>query len=149
MALIRITASAVIAAPADRLYQILADYHQAHPAILPRPPFGELVVERGGQGAGTIIRYTMTLGGRTRTARAEVTEPVPGRVLAERDLERGIVTTFSLEEVSGGTRVTIATEWTTHGIKGIIERLAAPAMLRKVYRAELANIGRAAGGEGS
>jgi hypothetical protein len=49
---ITISASAVVDAPAVTVYGVLADYHEGHPSILPRPPFGELVVESGGTGAG-------------------------------------------------------------------------------------------------
>ena len=41
-----------------------------------------IIVEEGGVGAGTRIRFTMTVLGKTVTLRADVTEPVPGRVLA-------------------------------------------------------------------
>ena len=141
---ISLAESAVIPAPAAVLYRMIADYRVSHPSILPRPPFGELTVEEGGYGAGTVIRYTLRIAGKERTARAVVAEPEPGRVLTERDLATGMLTTFSFEEVEGGTRATFRTEWNTPGLKGWIEKLLVPGMLRKVYREELANLARAA-----
>jgi hypothetical protein len=98
----RVSASAVVRAPAGRVYAILADYRHGHPRIVPRPPFGPLEVEQGGTGAGTVVRFQMRLLGRTRTFRAAVTEPEPGRVLVETDLGRGAVTTFTVDPCGEG-----------------------------------------------
>jgi hypothetical protein len=46
-------------------------------------------VERGGVGAGTVIRFRLRVFRRTRDFRAEITEPTPGRVLVETDLDHG------------------------------------------------------------
>ena len=54
-----ISHTARIAAPAARCYGVIADYHVGHPAIVPPRAFGPLVVEQGGVGAGTQIRFTM------------------------------------------------------------------------------------------
>jgi hypothetical protein len=37
-------------------------------------------------------------------------------------------------------RVTIGTRWSASGIRGVVERLAAPLMLRRIYRLQLAAI---------
>jgi len=55
----RVSASAEVKAPAEKVYAILADYRHGHPQIVRRPPFGSLEVEQGGFGAGTVIRYQM------------------------------------------------------------------------------------------
>ena len=52
-----------------------------HPQILPKPPFVSLEVEKGGIGAGTVIRIAMRVLGRLQTFGAVITEPEPGRVL--------------------------------------------------------------------
>ena len=39
------SASALIQAPPQALYAIIADYEHGHPRILPRPPFVSLAVE--------------------------------------------------------------------------------------------------------
>ena len=81
------------------MYRILADYRDGHPRILPRPPFVDLEVERGGVGAGTIIRFRMKSFGRIRNVRAEIAEPEPGRILLETDLDTEAVTRFVVEPV--------------------------------------------------
>jgi hypothetical protein len=127
----------------------LADYREGHAAILPRRYFTHLLMERGGQGAGTVIRFGMKLGGRVREARAEVSEPEPGRVLAERILDaRATVTTFTVDPVGRDrVRVTIMTSWTASGIAAFLERLLAPILLRRVYREQLVNLERLAHGK--
>src|SRR5690348_7088206 len=76
-----ISAAAEIPAPADLVYAIIADYRDGHPQILPKPPFAALVVDQGGIGAGTTIRFQMRLLGLTRAFRATIAEPAPGHTL--------------------------------------------------------------------
>src|SRR5579859_5179764 len=91
-----ISASAIIPARRERVYSLLANYNDGHPRILPRQ-FSNLVVEQGGIGAGTVIRFEMSFLGKKQPFRATVTEPEPGRVLAESYLESGAITTFTIE----------------------------------------------------
>ena len=130
----------VRAAPAV-VWAIFTDYHDAHPAVLP-PAFGALVVERGGRGAGTVFTVELREGPRTRKMRMQVTEPQPGRVLLESDMDSDLVTTFTVEPSDGGrdSRVTITTRWTRGGVRGVLERMVAPALMRPVFRAELRNV---------
>src|SRR5262245_57535375 len=53
--------------------------------------------------------------GRTRTFRAAITEPEPGRVLVETIKHTGTFTTFSVDCVEDGARVRIASEFETRG----------------------------------
>jgi hypothetical protein len=79
--------------------------------------------------------------GHPRAVRAAVTEPRPGRVLVETDLERGTATTFAVNAVPFflGCEVTIATELHARpGLLGRIERLVTTRLLRRIYRDELA-----------
>lgn len=130
---------------ADVTYGVLADYHEGHPSILPTKYFTHLTVERGGHGAGTVIRFGLKLAGRVQEARAVVSEPEPGRVLVERvEDTRGTETTFTVDPVSGErVRVTIGTVWNARGLFGAVERWFAPRLLRPVYREELINLERA------
>lgn len=135
----QITASAErdIDAPARRVYGYIADFRQHHPNFLPAQ-FSDLVIESGGVGAGTVHRFRMTLGGRTTDYRVRVGEPRPGRVLIECDPRRRMLTTFTVEpQPDGSSRVRIETRWFTDGVQGLIERLMAPRLLRRVYREEL------------
>lgn len=143
MPTIRVAETRVLPAPPPLVYRIFADYRTSHPAILPARWLSDLVVEEGGVGDGTVIRFTLRVPGVTRTVRATITEPEPGRVLAETDVETGAVTTFTVDPEGGDhARVTIATEWTQPGLAGWIQRWFAPPLLRRMYREELANVER-------
>jgi Polyketide cyclase / dehydrase and lipid transport len=136
-----ISASARIDAPAARVYGIIADYRNGHPHILPKA-FRNLVVEKGGIGAGTVIRFDVRAFGVTRTLRAEITEPQPGRVLVEKNVEGDpSVTTFTVSPVDAGraSDVTIDTRLGAKpGLLGAIERAMSKRFLKTLYREELA-----------
>ncbi len=135
----KITASAQrhIDAPADRVYRYIANFRDHHPKFLPSQ-FSHFEVETGGIGAGTVNRFSITLGGRRSEYRVRVGEPEPGRVLIESDPSRLMLTTFTVDrELDGTSRVTIHTRWFTSGVAGVVERMLAPRMLRRVFRAEL------------
>src|SRR5216683_8054408 len=107
-----VSASATIPARRERVYSLIANYHDGHPRILPRQ-FKGLVVEQGGVGAGTIIRFQMSVFGKTQTFRAAITEPEPGHVLVETYLDsNGAITTFTVNQGAdqGTSNVTISTE---------------------------------------
>lgn len=147
MPTVRVEAAAPLRAPADRVYGLLADYRVGHPSILP-PEFSDFAVEEGGRGAGTVIRYRITLAGRSLPGRARVDEPEPGRVLRETDLATGAATTFTVTPEGDGCRVRFETVWTTPGLRGWIERLFAPRLLRRIYVEELRRLNLAARGLG-
>lgn len=147
METIRIQAAALIDAPAERVYGIIADYRNGHPRILPRSFFTSLDVEKGGVGAGTVIRVGSKLFGQTRTIRMEVTEPHPGCLLAEKDLDSEMITTFRVSPEHRGhhAHVTIVTDIPrSPGIRGAIEAWLLPRALGKVYAQELAQLGEVA-----
>jgi len=111
--------------------------------MLPRRYFPQLEVEHGGSGAGTIIRFKVKLFGTTRRVRAEISEPKPGEELVETDLATGARTTFIVASRAGGrtSQVTIKTEWEATGLRGWLERLMAPSLLRRIYAEQLAQLG--------
>lgn len=126
-----------IGAPADRVYAYVADFTTHHPKFLP-PAFESLVVEEGGIGEGTVHHFTLTLAGRTSTTRARVTEPEPGRVLTETEEARGMTTSFIVDPTAdGASHVTIESSWESGGVRGLVERMLAPRMLRRLYAEEL------------
>lgn len=140
MPLHRVTASREIDATPETIYQVLADYRNGHPHILPPRFFGPLTIERGGVGSGTIVSFTVRVFGQNRPARAVITEPEPGRRLVETDSEAGTVTTFDVEPAADGTgtKVTITTEMRTRpGIAGAIERWVSTRLLTHIYEEEL------------
>ena len=144
-----ISASAVIPARRERVYSLISNYRDGHPRILPKQ-FSNLTVEQGGVGAGTVIRFQMSLWGRKRTFRAAITEPEPGRVLVETDLDtNGAVTTFTIGPgtAPADSNVTISTTLPVRsGFLGRIERAMATMLLRPIYVRELENLARVATG---
>lgn len=123
-------------------WDILADYRDGHPRILP-PEFRDYAVERGGTGAGTIITFVVRAAGVTRRFRPEVTAPEPGRVLLETDTITGDTTTFTITPVDGGRRAAVrfTTEMAVRdGPLGAVERAATWMVLAPIYRRELANL---------
>jgi hypothetical protein len=134
---LRVFAERTIPAPADAVYALLADYRDGHPRILP-PAFSDLTVLRGGVGAGTVFRFALKLAGRAQEGEARVEEPEPGRVLSETYPEKSAVTRFTVDPVGDQSRVRIETSWQPdRGLAGLIERLVAPRLFRKLYVEEL------------
>lgn len=130
------SASKTIHAPAEVIYNVIADFRNLHPRILPRQYFQSPEVEEGGFGEGTVTRFQMSLLGQTQNFRTRITEPEPGRVLVETDINTGTPTTFTVSPLTGEarTQVTISTELKN---RGAVEAFIANWMLSKVYRAEL------------
>jgi len=141
MAQITVFAERDISAPAETVYGILADYREHHPRILP-PAFSGFTVEEGGVGEGTVIRFNVTSGGRTQSFHQRVSEPEPGRVLREAALDGDLATTFTVTPTANGSHVRIETRWTSGGVRGLVERLVAPRLLRPLYEDELSRLDR-------
>ncbi len=140
---LHIEVSEVIDAPVESVYAIIADYRDAHPAILPRPYFQDLTIVQGGRGAGTELRLTMRVWGQTFHYHQMVSEPEPGRIIEERDLDTDQMTRFYFEPVDAGqhTRVTIASDFpVAPGVAGIMQRMTQPSITRQLYRKQLANL---------
>ena len=132
-----VSAERTVDAPAGAVYGYIADMRGHHPQFLP-PAFSDFQVESGGVGEGTITRFTLTAGGRTRQYRMKVAEPEPGRVLTESDTGSSAVTTFTVTPQGGQSVVQIATTWEgAGGIGGFFERLFAPRVMRSIYADEL------------
>ena len=136
----QVSVSALVKAPAEQVYAILADYRHGHPYILPKSYFPSLEVEEGGVGAGTRIRFQMRAFGKTQTAQAVVTEPEQGRVLVETIPLSGIVTTFTVSPSGDGQQAetTISTQLKApQGLLAPLERFMTKMFLQRVYRQEL------------
>jgi uncharacterized protein YndB with AHSA1/START domain len=136
MGTIHVSAEAAIAAPAPTVYTYLADMRE-HARFLPSA-FSDFEIESGGVGAGTVTRFKVTAGGRSRGYRMQVAEPEPGRVLTETDTDSSLVTTFTVTPDGASCRVEISTRWEgAGGIGGFFERLFAPRVMRGIYADEL------------
>ena len=144
MSTFHVEESLVIEARPEALYAIVADYRVGHPAILPRPFFFFFSVEQGGVGAGTVVRSTVKVMGKLYPLHHRVTEPEPGRILQESDLDKpGEFTRFIFQPLNDAThtRVTIATEFlASPGLMGFMERLTKPGLTHKMYQQELRNL---------
>ena len=140
MARIVVSAEGTVEAPADTVYRYIADMREHHPRFLP-PAFSDFRVESGGVGAGTITRYKLTSGGRTREYRTKIAEPAPGRVLTESDTGSSAVTTFTVSPQGTASLVQISTAWDgAGGIGGLFERMFAPRVLRAIFTDELSRL---------
>jgi hypothetical protein len=137
MARLLASARGTVNAPADTVYGYLADMRDHHQRFLP-PAFSDFEVESGGIGTGTITRFKVTAGGRTQHYRMKVCEPEPGRILTESDTRSTLVTTTTVTPQGAACLVELSTAWDgASGIRGLVERLLAPRVLRGLYRDEL------------
>jgi len=130
----------VIDAGPQEVYAVVSDYQVGHPAIVPKQYFTALTVEKGGKGAGTELRGNVRVLGSDYPFHQLVSEPEPGRVLKEMDMETGQYTTFTFEPVNGGAQaqVTIASEFPLpEGFAGFMTRLMMPPVVHKMYKQEL------------
>ncbi|GCE13705.1 SRPBCC family protein [Tengunoibacter tsumagoiensis] len=134
----------IVHASPNEVYSILADYKNKRPLML-TPNFQAYMVEKGGKGAGTVVRYTLHAANRVRPYRLTIEEAVPGKVLRERDSNSSLVTTWTVAPKQDGqqTLVRIATEWEgSKGIGGFFERTFAPLGLSRIYDTMLDLLGR-------
>jgi Polyketide cyclase / dehydrase and lipid transport len=143
-----VSSSALIDATPRRVYAVIADFRNEHSHILPKQ-FSHLEVEKGGFGAGTVIRYRMRVAGKTHAVRSAISEPEPGRVLVETILDgNGAVTTFTVNPgpSPGQSEVTISTELPVRsGLLGAMERFFTTRLLRPIFIRELELLAEHAG----
>jgi hypothetical protein len=133
MGTIHVAAERAIEAPPDVVYNYLAGVREHHVNFLP-PAFSDVVVESGGVGAGTVVAFTITAGGRSRSYRMVVAEPEPGRVLTESDMGSSLVITYTVTPQGAGSKVAITTTWQgATGIGGFFERTFAPKAMKTIY----------------
>lgn len=133
---------ALLDARPEDVYATIADYHNGHPRIVPPEIFSDMRVEQGGYGEGTVIRFKMKTLGVVQEFYQRVTEPEPGRMLVEQDIDsaQNVVTTFTVTPVEDGQKshVEIATVMNASpGIRGVIERFVVSVLNPRIYRKEL------------
>lgn len=122
-----------INAHSEILFNIVADYHNGHQAILPKPPFVALKVLEGGFGHGTRIECDIKFLGKLTTFRATVTVPEEGKIIRE-TIDDGTITTYLFDEVGANkTAVTIKTEGEANFLFAYMTR----KMLTPVYEREI------------
>lgn len=139
-------ASAPIQARPEVVWDILTDYRNGHPNILPPKAFSDFRVVEGGRGAGTVMTFRFHVAGATRAVRHVVSAPDPGRTLVEGEPGGSSVTTFTLTPLDDDqrTQVHISTvQRGQGGLRGAIERLLTPLLapsMRRIYQDELARL---------
>ena len=138
---IKAKATAILAARPEDVYATIADYQQGHPNIIPQENLYDLKVEQGGYGAGTIIRFKSRVLGVEKSFYQRVSEPEPGRVLVEQDIDsvQNNTTTFTVLPLEQGQKshVEISTTMNSSpGLQGFFERVLVPIVLPPVYRKE-------------
>ena len=144
------TQSARIEAPPSAIYRTIADYRDqrfGHARIIPPRFFRNLQVVSGGVGAGTEITFEVHAFGTTTQFRSRVSEPEPGRVLVEQNLQPPGISTFTVDAEPGGdaATVTISTDLEEKpGLLGRLERVLTTKLLTGIYREELKRLAEVA-----
>ena len=142
MGQIKVKAEAVLDARPEDVYATIADYKKGHPSILPKESFYDLQVEEGRYGAGTIMSFKARVLGVEQSFQQRVSEPEPGRVLVEQDIDsiQNVTTIFKVIPVEQGQKshVEITTTMNTSpGLKGFVERVVVSIFNPPIYRKEL------------
>lgn len=134
-----VKSSAKMSQPASKIYAAIADYKQHHPQFLPKNYFKKLEIESGGIGAGTLFKAEMEVYGSKSSFRMKVSEPNPGQVIAETDVESGTVTSFTVLPITTeSATVTIATTWQRPtGLKSWLESSIRKFVMKRIYKEEL------------
>ena len=131
MATVTARASKQLDAPPERVLEFLRDYREGRPRIL-TDNYSAYRIEAGGDGAGTVLAYHFTAGGRERDYRLRVEEADGG--LRERDQLSSFVATWTVTPSGAGSEVTLEGSWNgAAGVPGVFERLFAPLGLRRIY----------------
>jgi Polyketide cyclase / dehydrase and lipid transport len=135
------SAERVIDAPADVVYRCLADYtHHHRPGGFLPPAFSNQEILSGGLGDGTVIRLSVSLGGRTTTMTSRISEAEPGRVLVEDG--DNVRTIFTVQPEADRSRVRFDTVLEAGGLQGVLNKFFAARLLRPVYTDELERLER-------
>jgi hypothetical protein len=134
-------AERLLDAPADVIYHCLRDYtnhHRHQPEGFLPAAFTQLEVLRGGVGAGTLMRFTTRISGRSATRTQEVSEPEPGHILVERGDGEGSV--FTVEPRGARTLVRIETTLLVSGLEGALMPLLGRRIIGAIYEDELTRL---------
>lgn len=133
---------AVVHARPEEVYATIADYREGHPRIIPPENLYDLQIEQGGYGAGTVIRFKSRLFGIEQPFHHRVSEPDPGRVIREDEIDAAQKESnlFIVTPLGDGqkSRVEIVVMMdASPGLKGLIERALAPMGISGLLRKEL------------
>ena len=141
MAQVEATTERIVTADPETVFDMLADYKDGRPKLLPEH-FSEYEVREGGDGEGTLVHWKLqATSKRVRDCLLEVTEPTDGQ-LVEKDRNSSMVTTWTVTPAGEGrSKVVVSTVWNgAGGIGGFFERTFAPKGLGRIYDAMLAKL---------
>ena len=152
MGQVRAVTSRSVAAPAQRVFDAVADYAQVRPQVLPGQ-FSGFAVREGGVGAGTVAAWTLAATEK-RVRQVLVTVSSPGELsLVETDANSSMVSTWTVSGAADGASSTVALEtvWNgAGGIGGFFEKTFAPKALARIYDELLGNLAAyVEGGQGA
>jgi hypothetical protein len=137
-------------APMERVWALLRDYRVARPRLLTEH-FGDYAVRERGEGAGTVIEYRLRVGRHQGRHVISVQEPVPGRMLRERDRSSAWVSSWTLTPGGEGERtvVRLVVALRDPQIGGWLARVRVRRALRRLCGLLLERVGADLGGERS
>ena len=102
------------------LYDVLVDYREAHPAVMPKQFFESMTVTRGGVGAATEMHVVFNLFGNRRSFNLSVSEPIPGSFFVEEDELARFRTEFTIEPLEDERNCCLKTEVYCRPIPGLV-----------------------------
>lgn len=140
MGQVRAVASRQIGAPAQTVFEALADYASVRPKILPAQYSGYTVRE-GGVGAGTVASWRLAATEkRVRDVVARVSQPA-ALTLVEADDNSSMRATWTVSGQAETSLVTVEAVWNgAGGIGGFFERTFAPKALNRIHEQLLARL---------
>jgi Uma2 family endonuclease len=103
---VSVEAERTVDAPMERVWALLRDYRVARPRLLTEH-FSDYAVQKRGDGAGTVIEYELRVGRHQGRHVLAVQEPVPGRMLRERDRTSALLSTWTLTPGGEGERTVV------------------------------------------
>jgi hypothetical protein len=149
MHLVRASASKTLAAPPERVLELLRDYHRRSEILTSN--YTACRVEAGGDGDGTVFAYHFAAGGRERDYRLRVEEE--NGSLRERDQLSTFLSIWRVRavgaEANGGeldgagahSEVSIEVSWQgAEGVGGFFERVFAPLGMQRILSRVLQNL---------
>ncbi len=144
MGQVRAVTSRQVGAPAQEVFDALADYAEVRPRLLPSQYSG-FAVREGGVGAGTVAQWRLqATSKRARDVVATVSVPVP-LTLVESDANSSMVLTWTVApQGEKSSVVTVEAVWNgAGGVGGFFERAFAPKGLNRIHDEVLAKLAAA------
>jgi len=141
---VRAVTSRQVGAPAQEVFDALADYAEVRPRLLPSQYSG-FAVREGGVGAGTVAQWRLqATSKRARDVVATVSVPVP-LTLVESDANSSMVLTWTVApQGEKSSVVTVEAVWNgAGGVGGFFERAFAPKGLNRIHDEVLAKLAAA------